>query len=166
MRLTANVQRSGPQHVGHSSRPPHLFWYELVLFVRHHFHSCGSLDKYLSGRGCQRLHFTAGNAGIVRVPLEVRCDTWIVKLNLPKSDQSDRNTVLVPEDKVPCCTWRKMAGVLLRETSLRELWRHIPSRQACVMCPARVTSVCACVCVGGWGGGGVLFLIHTDHSSC
>lgn len=34
-----------------------------------------------------------------------------------------------------------MAGVLLRETSLRELWHHIPFTQACVMCVDSVTLV-------------------------
>lgn len=38
-----------------------------------------------------------------------------------------------------------MAGVLLRETSLRELWHHIPFQQACVMCVDSVTSAYVCV---------------------
>lgn len=54
-------------------------------------------------------------------------------------------TVTLPKHKVSCYKWRKMAGVLLRETSLRELWHHIPFTQACVMCADRVTSVCVCV---------------------
>lgn len=53
-------------------------------------------------------------------------------------------SVTLPKHKVSCCKRRKMAGVLLRETSRTELWRHIPSRQACVMCADRMTSVGVC----------------------
>lgn len=50
-------------------------------------------------------------------------------------------SITLPKHKVSCCKRRKMAGVLLRETSRTEPWRHIPSRQACVM-----SDVGRCLC--------------------
>lgn len=54
-------------------------------------------------------------------------------------------SLTLPKHKVSCYQWRKMAGVQLRETSLRELPRHIPSRPL-IQRRARV-----CVCARrGW----------------
>lgn len=39
--------------------------------------------------------------------------------------------IKVIEHGASCYKWRKMAGVLLRETSL---WYHIPARRTCVKC--------------------------------
>lgn len=122
---------------------PHLFGYELVLLARHHFHLCDSLDKHLSGQGCQRKNFAMVHTNMVCVLFAVSSDAWITKLNLPKLVGLLKKAISItlPKHKVSCCKRRKMAGVLLRETSRTEPWRHIPSRQACVM-----SDVGRCLC--------------------
>lgn len=60
------------------------------------------------------------------VCLEFRNSRWLHS-TCPKL----AGLIKVIEHGASCYKWRKMAGVLFRETSL---WHHIPVRQTCVMC--------------------------------
>lgn len=61
---------------------------------------------------------------MVCIRFVISLDAWKTKLKLPETCRLIKviatHSVTLPKHKVSCYKWRKMAGVLLRETSLRE----------------------------------------------
>lgn len=126
---------------------PHLFGYELVLLARHHFHLCDSLDKHLSGQGCQRTNFTAVNTNIVCVLFVVSLDARISKWNLPKlvglSKWSRHLRLHYPSTKCPAINgekWPVFYSARLHSGSFGITF-HLHKRAWCVW------TVWRCVCL-------------------